>query len=137
MTRALVRHGAVGGLAAVLLVGGCGTKDAESQNAAVVAVEFARAAHADPTLACDLLTPETAGELSTRSTCAEALAEAQLPVGPTGGDPHTEVFGSHAMIELSTDTLFLARFSDGWRVTAAGCRPQGAGRPYDCAVKGS
>ena len=33
------------------------------------------------------------------------------------------------------DTVFLLRFPDGWRVSAAGCTPQGEA-PYDCEVQG-
>ena len=38
-------------------------------------------------------------------------------------------------MRLDKDTLFLARFDQGWRVTAAGCTPHGD-LPYDCTVKG-
>ena len=47
-----------------------------------------------------------------------------------------EVYGKDAVVHLEKDTVFLARFDDGWRVTAAGCTPNGD-RPYDCDVRGS
>ena len=35
------------------------------------------------------------------------------------------------------ETVFLALFDDGWRVTAAGCtRLAGPAEPYDCDVEG-
>ena len=49
------------------------------------------------------------------------------------------VAGHSAQVRYSGDTVFLARFDDGWRVTAAGCRRVSTDPavPYDCAVDGS
>ena len=33
------------------------------------------------------------------------------------------------------DTVFLAHFPTGWKITAAGCRPRPQ-RPYQCEIKG-
>jgi hypothetical protein len=38
-------------------------------------------------------------------------------------------------VRLDKDVVFLARYDDGWRVTAAGCVPR-PGRPFDCTIKG-
>jgi hypothetical protein len=47
----------------------------------------------------------------------------------------TDVYGQWAKVRLDDDTVFLAVFSDGWKVVAAGCQPQGD-RPYDCTLQG-
>ena len=52
------------------------------------------------------------------------------------GEPEIDVYGRDAMVRWGGSTLFLARFDDGWRVTAAGCAPRGEDLPYDCAVEG-
>jgi len=138
MTRTLTRCAMLGGCLAVLVLGGCGVDATQSRAAGAVALEFALAASDDPQKACELLAPETEDEVSDGADCAGALAEAGVPSASAGDRPrHTEVWGTNALVEVGTDTLFLARFRDGWRVTAAGCRPQGPDRPYDCSVKGS
>lgn len=65
--------------------------------------------------------------------CADALLEEDLPAA--GNDPVPEVFGTAAQVRSDGETLFLGRFDDGWRVTAAGCAAAGD-RPYECAVQG-
>ena len=47
-----------------------------------------------------------------------------------------EVWGDSAQVRFAGDTLFLARFDDGWHVRAAGCQPQAADVPYSCQVEG-
>jgi hypothetical protein len=48
-----------------------------------------------------------------------------------------DVFGHDAIVRFSGDTVFLARFPEGWRVTAAGCQPGPSDqKPYDCTVSG-
>jgi hypothetical protein len=131
----------VGLVAGVLLVGACsGQGSGEDANAAAAAVEFSRSLGAAPQTACGLLAPKTLEELeATDGACAGALPGA-LPEeveASTGAPRSTEVYGKAAIVHLSTDTIFLARFRDGWRVTAAGCTAREAGRPYDCKVKGA
>ena len=46
-----------------------------------------------------------------------------------------DVHGRQARVTLTADTLFLALFSTGWKVTAAGCTPR-PDQPYDCTVEG-
>lgn len=114
---------------------GCSAQgDAEADPAGAAAVRFSAAAGSDATTACGLLAPATASELEKSSgTCSRGLADADLP--PGGRVREVEVYGLDAMVRLDGDTIFLARFANGWRVTAAGCTPQGDG-PYDCDIKG-
>jgi hypothetical protein len=43
------------------------------------------------------------------------------------------VWSNQARVRAGTDTVFLTRWGDGWRVTAAGCEPRDDG-PYDCDI---
>jgi hypothetical protein len=88
---------------------------------------------ADAVAACALLTQEARGNLETASAepCAQALPALDLPAG---GVRSVEVWGGNAQVRLDSDVLFLARFSTGWQVTGAGCRPRPE-LPYDCAVR--
>jgi hypothetical protein len=125
------------GALALLALGGCaGQGSAEDGNAARAAVEFSRAVRSSTGAAGGLLAPQTLKELEdSQGPCPSALpAELEPASGPAES---TQVYGKDAMVRLSTDTIFLARFAQGWRVTAAGCTRSQAGRPYDCKVKGS
>ena len=122
-------------VALTALVSACsGRGDPEEEAAGAAARAFTVAARGDPSAACGLLAPATATEVGqTSGNCAEGLAEAGLPEG--GGLREVQVYGLDAMVRLEQDTVFLARFDDGWRVTAAGCTPRGDG-PYECDIKG-
>ncbi|MFI7634132.1 hypothetical protein [Nonomuraea sp. NPDC049400] len=83
--------------------------------------------------ACAMLTRKTAEKLpDPGQSCAEALREVGL--GPGGSVTSVSVWGEDAQVRLAGDTLFLHRFSDGWRVRAAGCEPV-ADLPYECEVE--
>ena len=126
----------VSALSPVLLCGCSGQGNTEVGNAETAATTFSRNVAGATDDACGLLAPQTLKELED----AEGPCDTTLPdqLKPTPGEVvSAEVYGKDAIVRLSSDTMFLARFRDGWRVTAAGCtRPQ-AGRPYDCKVKGT
>ena len=122
----------VAGLVAVSACTGPG-----ADQAAQVAESWEQLNGGDAAQACDLLSPRTRIEIekSTEKKCAEALDDEDLPDASalTGVD----VFGHDAIVRFANDTVFLARFPEGWRVTAAGCRPGPSDdRPYDCDVTG-
>ena len=113
---------------------GCGG----SQQTAVD--DAARAFHAavadrDGSGACDLLAPETRSELeqSAGKACSAAVLEQQLP--EAGEIRSTRVYGTMAQVRYDTDTVFLARFSSGWKVMAVACAATPSSR-YECEVKG-
>jgi len=58
---------------------------------------------------------------------------AMAPVGTKVAE--VEVYGKDAIVHLDNDVLFVARFDEGWRVTAAGCTPR-PDRPFTCTIKG-
>ncbi|MEU6866167.1 hypothetical protein ABZ924_23395 [Streptomyces sp. NPDC046876] len=126
-------------LAAAVLVSGCGASAPRVNGAQSSALAFARAVAGDDfRAACALLAPGTRQELEEgeQKPCASALAGQDLPGARTRTVRGTEVYGRQAMVRLEEDTLFLSRFDGGWRVVAAGCRPE-ADEPYRCAVKGN
>jgi hypothetical protein len=114
-----------------LLLTGCGS-DVAARDASAAALAFARA---EPSHACELLAPDTAEKVARQGGCAETLASLGLP---TASDvQQVEVAGESAQVRLDGQVVFLARFPDGWRVTAAGCvrdDPDPA-VPYRCEVE--
>ena len=124
-----------GVLVALLLLGGCaGQGNGEAKNVENAAVEFSRSVDSSTSVACGLLAPQTLKGLEdAQGACAGSLPDELKSAG--GPAESVEVYGKDAIVRLSSDTIFLARFPRGWRVTAAGCTRQQAGRPYDCKVK--
>lgn len=125
------------GLAVVLAtaVAGCaGQGSVENGGASRAALEFATSVASRPADACGLLAPETLRKLEdAEGPCPQRLPQQDLPGAAVVR--HVEVYGKDAIVQLDQDTVFLARFDEGWRVTAAGCTPDGD-RPYDCTLQG-
>jgi hypothetical protein len=130
-----VVSGGSGALVVLLLLGGCaGQGSGEAENAENTAIEFSMAIDSSTAVACGLLAPQTLEDLEdVEGACAGSLPDELESAG--GPAESVEVYGKDAIVRLATDTIFLARFPRGWRVTAAGCTRQQAGRPYDCKVK--
>ena len=127
----------LGTLTVAWLVAGCSAAGSTPATAAGEAAEaFTAAATSDPASACSLLAPETRREIEGDSgQCARGITDAELP--QTGRVLDVQVYGLDAMVRLEHDTMFLALFDGGWRVTAAGCTPQEQDRPYSCDIKGA
>ncbi|MCE6999123.1 hypothetical protein LZG04_30600 [Saccharothrix sp. S26] len=110
-------------LPAVLVLGGCGTSSDDLVRR--TAEEFTSAVAAgDSDRACDLLTEKAREDVECSS----------LDV-PGGAVRSVEAWGDAAQVRTSDDVLFLRDVTSGWRVSGAGCRPQGE-RPYKCEVGG-
>ena len=108
-----------------------------ADQAGQVAESFERLAGDDPAKACDLLAVKTREEVekSSEKSCPEALGDEDLP--DPSGVLSVDVYGHDAIVRMGNDTVFLARFPDGWRITAVSCRPgSGEGKPYDCDISG-
>lgn len=117
-------------------LGGCGTVAERRDDVRDTAVAFERAlSEGAYDRVCAVLAPGTVEELeqSAGTPCAEAVGEESLP--PGGAVRRTDVYGNQARAVLSSDTLFLSRFTSGWRVVAAGCEPRPE-EPYQCRIKG-
>jgi hypothetical protein len=123
-------------LTAFVLTGCAAAQDRPAENAAA---RFADAvAKGDGPAACRLLAPRTKSELesSAGEPCRDSVIQEMesRPDGPDGEG--AEVFGTAARVSTSRDTMFLARFQGGWKVSAAGCTPTPSGI-YECVLKGS
>jgi hypothetical protein len=114
---------------------GCGAKDASGATEAAERF-YAAAAAGDGAAACEQLSEDGRDQLERdeRQPCAEAVLSLRL-----SGERavHTAAYLNEAQVELDGgDRAFLEETPDGWRVTAAGCRPApGRETPYDCEVE--
>ena len=125
---------AVGAAAAFLLAGCSGQGTAQVGAATDAAREFVQARTGDPGAACRLLAPRTFEEATSDEPCPDAVTKDAPDLA--GQTPRVEVYGKDAIARFDDDTVFLALFDTGWRVTAAGCQPRGQDLPYDCSVSG-
>jgi hypothetical protein len=122
---------AAGALAAVALLSGCASLEADDVGTVARAFEDSAG---DPAQRCELLAPATLSALESDESASCATALEQIPL--QGGTVESvEVWGGDAQVRLSGDTVFLAETDAGWRVTAAACQPRGEA-PYDCEVEG-
>jgi hypothetical protein len=116
---------------------GCGSSD-RSPDATAVAARFHEAiGRQDGEAACGELSEETASKLEQQegTPCEEAILELELP--GEGRTVRTSVYVTTASVSLAAGgETFLDEFSDGWKVSAAGCEPTAPDLPYDCQLQG-
>jgi hypothetical protein len=119
------------GLPAIVATTGCAAAGQPAVTA--VAEQFGTAVgRHDGTAACALLTDDARHDTETFGRqCSTQLAALPDP-GPV---QQVEVWGDTAQVRLAGDTLFLLQFPDGWRISGAGCTPEGDA-PYRCEVQG-
>ncbi|MFI7407236.1 hypothetical protein ACIBU0_00945 [Streptomyces sp. NPDC049627] len=123
-------------VAALAVTTGCGAPDERTEGASAAATGFTEALQqGNGRQACALLAPNTLEELekSEQTACDQAVTQEELPAADSVRN--VDVYGDQARVVLTGDTLFLAHFPTGWKVTAAGCTPRPE-QPYDCRVKG-
>ncbi|MDQ0752422.1 hypothetical protein QF034_006653 [Streptomyces africanus] len=126
------------GVVAVVVLataGACGTPSERRDGVTAQLTRFERALDAGQRQRlCAALAPSTREELeqSAKRRCAQAIGEQSLPAA--GAVRRVDVYGEQARVVLDHDTVFLAHFPTGWKVTAAGCRPRPQ-RPYQCEIK--
>jgi len=88
--------------------------------------------------ACARLSAETveALESQVQQDCSEAVTELQLQEGAV---THIDVFITNAKVDLASgESMFLSEQSEGWRLSAVGCRPTGGkptNRPFECELE--
>lgn len=124
----------MGAMGALLV--GCAGAGERGADAADAASAFERSLGVrDAAAVCAALAPSTRQELegTEKAACDESFPFED--VRPAGRTRTVDVYGRQARVILTSDTLFLSQFDGGWKVVAAGCRPQ-SGQPYDCTVKG-
>ena len=125
------------GVPLVLVLAGCGAQ-VERAEAGAAADTFAADVGADPRAACALLAPRTLESVEDDGQpCPQSLPAADLPT--PGEHTAVTVAGHSAQVQYPDETVFLALFDDGWKVTAAGCErtSKDPAVPYDCAVEGN
>jgi hypothetical protein len=128
--RALVACAVLG-----VALSGCGTA-AGQRDAKASARRFEHALRAkDGAAACRELTSDVTSSLesSEKKPCDQAILAAGLK--PASGAGHVSVWETGAQVRLGGDTLFLDETKNGWKVSAAGCKPAGSDQPYDCDLK--
>ncbi|MET9426411.1 hypothetical protein [Streptomyces sp. NPDC003036] len=126
----------IGVLAVLTAVSACGTLPERRDEVSTEVTRFEQALGAGQReRLCAALAPATREELeqSAKTRCVEAIEEQELPVA--GAVRGVDVYGDQARVVLERDTVFLAHFPTGWKVTAAGCQPRPQ-RPYACEIKG-
>ena len=118
------------------LFAGCGSSERAS-DAAEVAERFHSAiGERDGRAACAELSEQTASALEQQEghPCDEAILDLDLAVGREVAK--TSVYVTSASVSLvDGGTLFLDEASDGWEISAAGCRPSAPDRPFDCELE--
>lgn len=99
----------------------------------VVAAFYSALADGQGEVACELLAPATLEELEqgSGSPCGQAILEEGLRQPSQPQD--VALFDSAAQVSSGSETAFLSKFQDGWKVVAAGCTPKPPD-PYDCLL---
>lgn len=124
-------------LALALGAAGCSSLNLGSEDAAAAASGFLAAVQAgDGAAACAFLAPVAVEEIEgdEPGSCSRKILQLDLPAD--GKVTGSQAYGRNAQVVLDTDTMFLTRSGDRWKVLGAGCAFRGE-RPYDCAVDGS
>jgi hypothetical protein len=121
-------------LAAAVLLAGC-TPAAEPEARTAAEAFQAAVSSRDLSSACGLLSDSARDSLESAAgtPCAHALGRLDLAGGEVG---QVNVWGDNAQAKVGPNALFLAEFTSGWKVTAAGCTFRSEDLPYDCNVEG-
>lgn len=120
-------------IAALMVLPGCAP---EGTAAADAAREFHQAlSGSEWSAACALLQSDTRDKTAREqeSSCEDHLRNLRIP--EPGTVTRTEIYGRAALVEFENDAVFLAAAEGGWKITAAGCTPNGDA-PYTCEVGG-
>jgi hypothetical protein len=116
---------------------GCGRSE-DRREVSEVTTSFLRAiAEHDGGRACARLATgaREALEHDQDKRCAAAVTELEA-VSPSAVT-RAQVFATSAKVDLADGhSAFLELTPNGWRLSAAGCRPEGGDAPYTCEVQG-
>ena len=125
-------------LVAGVLLTGCGTSDDRDQARGVVDRFYTAIRQDEAETACAQLSASTVKQLESQSgqSCRSVITRLDLKGGAIA-DAH--VYITNARVALRTgESAFLDRETDGWKLTAIGCRPEEGrprDRPFDCEVE--
>ena len=121
--------------AAAALLAGCGGSGRDDDVQSAVE-RFNRAFESrDAKAACDELTEDAQSELekTEKKPCEEAILGQELTPSPV---TRVEVHVTSAIADLEGGgSVFLDDTPDGWKISAAGCRPQTGDQPYHCELE--
>jgi len=120
-----------------LALAACGAGDRERDAAAVTEHFHAALEAGDGQAACAELSEETASKLEQQEqkACEEAILGLELPKGGTVTVRQVEVRSAYTQVaEGGAD--FLDEGPEGWKISAAGCRPTAPEQPYECELEG-
>jgi hypothetical protein len=121
-------------LLAALGLSACSPTSREDGAARVASRFVADVGRHDGAAACRLLTESAREAVSgaTDATCPKAVVN----VAEHGTVVRrVQVWGDSAQVRIGTDVVFLVHLRAGWRVAAAGCKPQPRA-PYQCDLDG-
>jgi hypothetical protein len=121
----------------VLPLAACGTGGRERDVAAVSESFHAALRSGDGKAACDAVSEETRSKLEQqeKKPCDQAILSLQIPKSATIAVRHVEI--TSAYIGLAGGNAdFLDEGPEGWKISAAGCKPSSPGQPYDCELEG-
>jgi hypothetical protein len=127
---------AVAGCLTAAVIAGCGPSERAPDAASVAERFYTALEERDGGAACSELKEETSDKLEQEEErpCEEAVVSLELPRG--GSAAGTNVYLTTASVDLAEGgTTFLDEGPDGWKVSAAGCRPTAADLPYDCELE--
>jgi hypothetical protein len=117
-----------------LALAGCGTSSSEQDAKGSVQRFFAALDRHDGATACDELSEEAVAEVeqAEKKPCEKGiLAEDVSPAAVAD----VKVYMESAQAKLKGgEAVFLDRTPQGWKISAAGCKPQ-PGKPYQCELE--
>jgi hypothetical protein len=129
------RPGALVLCALIALLSGCGRAQ-DDRAVSAVTERFVRAVQAhDGARACAQLSTGAvqALEHDEGERCAKAVVGLDIRASAAR---RSQVFGGGAKVDLADGhSAFLELTRRGWRVSAAGCAPEGGDKPYTCEVQ--
>jgi hypothetical protein len=117
-----------------LVLPGCGTASSEHDARGSVQRFFAALSRHDGNAACHELSEEAASSVASdeKKPCGEAVLSLGIGTAPI---KDVAVYMDSAQVKLQGGgAVFLDETPKGWKVSAAGCKPQ-SGKPYDCDLQ--
>jgi hypothetical protein len=113
---------------------GCGTASSERDARRSVQRFFAAVRSHKGAAACKELADETASEVekSEKKPCEQGILSEDVSPAPVAD---VQVYMHSAQARLKGGgAVFLDQTPQGWKVSAAGCKPQ-SGKPYECELE--
>jgi hypothetical protein len=121
--------------AAGVISGGCGRADDERVTSAVTERFLHAVDHHDGRIACAQLSDGAVEALEHDESKPCAQAAPDLAVS-SSSVTRAQVFGTDAKVDLADGhSAFLELTPNGWKLSAAGCKPEPDDKPYTCEVQ--